>query len=139
MRGQGDENLSAKGAYVLKAADGARGVTLIATGSEVGLAVEASATLAKEGIKAAVVSMPSFELFRAQPQRYQDEVLGSAPRIAIEAGVQQSWHEWLRKGDVFIGMHSFGASAPATKLFEDFGITASHAVDATRRAISKTS
>jgi transketolase len=83
--------------------------------------------------------MPSFELFRAQPQSYQDEVLGEAPRIAIEAGVPQSWYEWLRKSDQFIGMHSFGASAPAGKLYEHFGITAAHAVEAARKAIAKTS
>jgi transketolase len=139
LRGKGDENLSAKGAYVLKATEGARDVTFLATGSEVGLAVEAAATLAKDGIKAAVVSMPSFELFRAQPEGYQNEVLGDAPRIAIEAGVAQSWYEWLRKSDVFIGMNGFGASAPASKLFEHFGITAAHAVTAARKAIGKNS
>ncbi|MBS0250761.1 MAG: transketolase [Proteobacteria bacterium] len=139
LRGKGDENLCAKGAYVLKSTEGARDVTLLATGSEVGLAIEAAATLAKDGIKAAVVSMPSFELFRAQPESYQNEVLGDAPRIAIEAGVAQSWYEWLRKSDVFIGMHGFGASAPASKLYEHFGITAAHAVAAARKAIGKTS
>ena len=86
--------------------------------------------LAKEGIAAAVVSMPSFELFRAQPEDYQHEVLGDAPRIAIEAGVAQCWHEWLRKSDTFVGMSGFGASAPAPKLFEHFGITATHVADA---------
>ncbi|HML28705.1 MAG TPA: transketolase [Hyphomicrobium sp.] len=139
LRTNGEENLCAKGAYVLKPTDGARDVTLIATGSEVGLAVDAAATLAKDGIKAAVVSMPSFELFRKQSQNYQSEVLGEVPRIAIEAGVPQSWYEWLRKSDVFIGMHGFGASAPAAKLYEHFGITVSHAVDAARKAIGKTS
>jgi transketolase len=139
LRGNGDENLSAKGAYVLKPTDGARDVTLLATGSEVGLAYEAAATLAKDGIKAAVVSMPSFELFRSQPESYQSEVLGEAPRIAIEAGVPQSWYEWLRKSDTFIGMHGFGASAPAPQLYEQFGITAAHAVEAARNAIAKTS
>jgi len=139
LRGKGDENLSAKGGYVLKAADGARDVTLISTGSEVGLAVEAAATLAKDGVKAAVVSMPSFELFRKQSESYQNEVLGEAPRIAIEAGIPQSWYEWLRKSDVFVGMHGFGSSAPAPKLYEHFGITASHAVEAARKAIAKKS
>ncbi|MFA5958785.1 transketolase [Hyphomicrobium sp.] len=139
LRGKGDENLSAKGAYILKPVEGVRDVTLIATGSEVGLAFEAAATLEKDGIKAAVVSMPSFELFRAQPESYQNEVLGSAPRIAIEAAIAQSWYEWLRKSDVFIGMHGFGASAPAGKLYEHFGITAAHAVDAARKAIAKKS
>ncbi|MET0408464.1 MAG: transketolase [Hyphomicrobium sp.] len=140
LRGKGDENLSAKGGYVLTSPEGgARDVTFIATGSEVGLAAEAAATLAKDGIKAAVVSMPSFELFRTQPEAYQNEVLGDAPRIAIEAGVAQSWHEWLRKCDAFIGMRGFGASGPAPKLYERFGITAAHAVEAARLAITKSS
>jgi transketolase len=139
LRSKGDENLSAKGGYVLQPTEGARDVTLISTGTEVGLAVEAAATLAKDGIKAAVVSMPSFELFRKQSESYQNEVLGEVPRIAIEAGVPQSWYEWLRKSDVFIGMHSFGASAPAPKLYEHFGITSAHAVEAARKAIAKTS
>jgi transketolase len=124
-------NLSAKGGYVVSG-EGDRDVTLIATGSEVGLAAEAAAALAKDGIKAAVVSLPSFELFRAQSQEYRDSVLGSAPRVAVEAGVAQGWHEWLRHKDTFIGLSDFGASAPAPKLFEHFGITAAKVADAAR-------
>lgn len=130
----GDENLAAKGAYIVSGGD-KRDVTLIATGSEVAVAVEAAAELGKEGIAAAVVSMPSFELFRQQPEAYRNDVLGSAPRVAIEAAVQQGWHEWLRHSDKFIGMHSFGASAPAKKLFEHFGITAAKAAQAARDLI----
>jgi transketolase len=137
LRGAGGENLSARGAYVLTPSDGPRDVTFLATGSEVGMGVEAAATLAKEGIKAAVVSMPSFERFRRQPEDYQSEVLGRAPRIAIEAGIAQCWYEWLRKSDGFVGMHGFGASGPAAKLYEHFGITAAHAVEAARKAIGK--
>jgi transketolase len=136
LRNDGSENLSAKGAYVLKAPDGKRDVTLLSTGSEVGLAVEAAAALASDGIAAAVVSMPSFELFRAQSESYQAEVLGTAPRVGVEAGVVQSWYEWLRKSDKFVGMSGFGASAPAAKLFTEFGITASHVADAARQAIA---
>ncbi len=121
----GAENLSAKGAYVVSE-PASRDVTLLATGSEVALAVEAAAMLAKDGVKAAVVSMPSFELFRAQPSAYREAVLGRAPRVAIEAAVAQSWHEWLGPSDAFVGMSSFGASAPAAKLFEHFGITSKH-------------
>jgi transketolase len=129
-------NLTATGGYV--ASGGAkRDVTLIATGSEVGLAADAAAALAKEGIAAAVVSLPSFELFRRQDAAYRDEVLGSAPRIAIEAAVAQGWHEWLRPGDRFIGLSDFGASAPAAKLFEHFGLTAAKVADAAR-AVAKT-
>jgi transketolase len=136
LRGNGSENRSAKGAYVIKASEGKRDVTLLATGSEVGVAVDAAAELAKSGISAAVVSMPSFELFRAQPESYQNDVLGEAPRVAIEAGVAQSWHEWLRKSDKFIGMPGFGASAPAGKLFEHFGITAAHVADVARQLVA---
>jgi transketolase len=136
LRSSGSENLSAKGGYLLKASDGARAVTLIATGSEVGVAVDAAAALAKDGISAAVVSMPSFELFRTQPDSYQDEVLGDAPRVAIEAGVAQSWYEWLRKSDKFVGMPGFGSSAPAPKLYEHFGITPEHVADVARKAIA---
>ncbi len=129
LRSDGPENQSAKGAYVVKASEGARDVTLIATGSEVGVAIEAAAALAKNGVSAAVVSMPSFELFRAQPESYRNSVLGEAPRVAIEAGVAQSWYEWLRPSDKFVGMPGFGASAPAAKLFQHFGITAAHVAD----------
>ncbi|AGK57673.1 transketolase [Hyphomicrobium denitrificans 1NES1] len=136
LRSDGSENRSAKGAYLIKSPEGKRDVTLLATGSEVGVAVEAAAELAKSGISAAVVSMPSFELFRAQPESYQNDILGEAPRIAIEAGVAQSWYEWLRKSDKFVGMSGFGASAPAGKLFEHFGITAVHVADIARQAVA---
>jgi len=130
-----EENLSAKGAYVIEDANGERDVTLLATGSEVGLATSAASMLAGEGIKAAIVSMPSFELFREQSPSYQKQVLGSAPRVAVEAAVQQSWHEWLRPGDRFVGMNSYGASAPAPKLFEHFGITAAAIADAAQDSV----
>jgi transketolase len=136
LRTKSDDNLCAKGGYVLKTPSGKRDVTLLATGTEVGLAVEAADALAKQGIAAAVVSMPSFEHFRAQSKDYQLEVLGDAPRVAVEAGVAQCWYEWLRKSDAFVGMSGFGASAPAAKLFEHFGITAAHVADAARQAIA---
>ncbi len=137
LRSDGPENQSAKGAYVIKASEGARDVTLIATGSEVGVAIEAAAALAKNGVSAAVVSMPSFELFRAQPESYRNSVLGEAPRVAIEAGVAQSWYEWLRPSDKFVGMPGFGASAPAAKLFQHFGITAAHVADVAQALAKK--
>ncbi len=124
------ENLSAQGGYVIRNASGKRDVTLLATGTEVGLAVEAAEALAKGGVNAAVVSIPSFELFRRQPASYREDVLGPVPRIAIEAAVSQGWHEWLRPGDRFIGMSDFGASAPALKLYEHFGITVEKIKDA---------
>lgn len=128
-----DENLTAKGGYVIVEPDGDRDVTLIATGSEAGLAVEAANLLAKEGTKAAVVSMPSFELFREQSEDYQHAVLGTAARVGIEAAVSQGWHEWLRHKDGFVGMSGFGASAPAGKLFEHFGITPAHVAEVARQ------
>jgi transketolase len=127
------ENLCAKGGYVLREANGKRDVTLIATGSEVGLAAAAAETLAKDGVAAAVVSLPSFELFRQQPAAYREKVLGSAPRVGIEAAVAQGWCEWLRPADTFIGMSGFGASAPAPKLFEHFGLTAEKVAAAARK------
>ena len=118
-----DENLTAKGGYVLREAAGKRDVTLLATGSEVGMAVAAAGLLAKEGIKAAVVSMPCIELFRKQSGTYQAATLGTAPRVAVEAGIAQPWHEWLGAKGRFVGLSDFGASAPAPKLFAHFGLT----------------
>jgi transketolase len=131
------ENLSAKGAYVLREPDGARDVTLIATGSELGIAIDAADALAKDGVRAAVVSMPSMELFRAQPASYRAQVLGSAPRVAIEAGIVQCWHEWIGQGGGFVGLSDFGASAPAPKLFEHFGLTAGKTVETVRGLLKK--
>jgi transketolase len=119
-----DENLCAKGAYVLAETAGRdRDVAILATGSEVGVAMEARALLAKEGIEAAVVSMPCWELFAAQPAAYREAVLGSAPRVAVEAAVRFGWERWLDENGAFVGMDGFGASAPAGKLYEHFGIT----------------
>ena len=139
VRTAGDSkvNLSARGAYVVGLAPAKRDVTLIATGSEVGLALEAADALAKAGVHAAVVSMPSFELLRKQDAAYRDSVLGQAPRIAIEAGVKACWHEWLRPADRFIGMTGFGASAPAVQLYEHFGITVA-AIVAAAKELAKT-
>jgi transketolase len=125
-------NLSAMGAYVLADAAGKRQVTLIATGSEVSLALEAQATLKAQGIAAAVVSAPCLELFEEQDEAYRTQVLGAAPRIAIEAGIQQCWDKYIGdssgRGGGFIGMTGFGASAPAEALYKHFGITAEHVV-----------
>nr|WP_312530503.1 transketolase [Paracoccus sp. (in: a-proteobacteria)] len=121
------ENLTRQGAYVLRPTDGARDVTLIATGSEVEIAIAAADLLAAEGIRAAVVSAPSFELFAKQDKAVRAAVLGEAPRIGIEAQIRQSWDGLiLRPEDGFIGMTGFGASAPAPALYEHFGITAAH-------------
>ncbi len=128
LRTDVSENKSAKGAYVLREAEGERQVTLIATGSELSLAVEAADELKKQNINAAVVSMPVWELFEAQSPEYRREVLGSAPRIAIEAGARLGWDRWIGENGAFIGMSSFGASAPISALYEHFGITVDNVV-----------
>lgn len=129
------ENMVAKGAYVLRETDGARDVTLIATGSEVEIALKAADLLAEGGIKAAVVSAPCFELFAAQEAGYKAAVLGTAPRVGVEAAVEQSWAPLLGDNSAFIGMNSFGASAPAGELYKHFGITAEAVADAAKNLI----
>ncbi|AUH34008.1 transketolase [Paracoccus tegillarcae] len=129
------ENLSAKGAYILREASAAPRVVLMATGSEVEIAVAARETLEAEGTPTRVVSVPSMELFREQTADYRAEVLpGGTTRIAIEAAVRQPW-DWLLMGERgreeasdFVGMTGFGASAPAPALYKEFGITAEEAV-----------
>jgi len=118
-----EENLSAKGAYVLIEPDGGRDVTLLATGSEVSLAVDAAKLLQEEDIKAAIVSMPCWELFDAQDEAYRETVLGAAPRVGIEAAIEFGWQKWLGQDGTFVGMRGFGASAPAQELYKHFGIT----------------
>ena len=130
-----DTNLTAKGAYVLRDTDGTRDVTLIATGSEVEIAMNAADKLAEAGIKAAVVSAPCFEAFAAQSQDYRDAVLGSAPRVGVEAAVQMGWEALLGSNSAFVGMKSFGASAPANELYEHFGITADAVAEAAKKLI----
>jgi transketolase len=131
-----DENLCAKGAYVLAETPGRkRDITLLATGSEVGIAMEARALLAGHGIEAAVVSMPCWELFAAQPAAYREAVLGSAPRVAVEAAVGFGWERWLGERGAFVGMGGFGASAPAAPLYEHFGMTPAAVAAAARKLV----
>jgi transketolase len=119
-----DENLCARGAYVLSEPQGPRDVTLLATGSEVHIALKAAKLLSAEhSVQAAVVSMPCWELFETQPAGYRSEVLGTAPRVAIEAASRFGWDRWFGDHGVFVGMAGFGASAPAPALYDHFGIT----------------
>ena len=131
-----EENLVAKGAYVLREADGGRDVTLLASGSEVSLALEAADKLAKKGIKAAVVSMPCFELFEQQDDAYKAQVLGDAPRVAVEAAMGFGWDRYIGESGRFIGMAGFGASAPAGQLYEQFGITADAVAQAAEELVA---
>jgi transketolase len=125
-----------KGAYVLIARENPD-VVLIATGSEVNLAIQASETLENDGLKAQVVSMPSMELFEAQDQSYKDTVIPPSvrPRVAVEAGIRQGWDRYLGDKGIFIGLSSFGASAPAKTCFEKFGITADAVINAAKDAV----
>ncbi|TWA89385.1 transketolase [Azospirillum brasilense] len=130
------ENRSARGGYVILEAEGERKVTLLATGSEVSLAAEARKALQAEGIGAAVVSIPSFELFEAQDDAYKASVLGSGVRVAVEAAIRQGWDRWLgypgATATAFIGMRGFGESAPYQELYKHFGITAEAVVAAAK-------
>ncbi|WP_022800780.1 transketolase [Deinococcus ficus] len=117
-----------KGAYVVKDAENAQ-VILIASGSEVALAMDAADALSGEGIGARVVSMPCMEVFREQDASYRDSVLTpGVKRVAIEAGSPQPWYEWTGSGSAVIGMSTFGASAPAKVLFEKFGFSVENVV-----------
>ncbi|KIZ38711.1 MULTISPECIES: transketolase [Rhodopseudomonas] len=133
-----NDNPVARGAYVV-VDPGARDVTLIATGSEVAIALDASTKLGAAGIKAAVVSAPCFELFAEQPEAYRAAVLGQAPRIGVEAAIASDWYRWIGDGGAFVGMTGFGASAPASVLYQKFGITAEAVMEAARGAIARAS
>jgi transketolase len=135
--GDDDTNRVAFGAYVVREAKRRRDVTLIATGSEVSVALEAARLLAEDRVEAAVVSAPCFDLFRSQPQDYRMIVLGSAPRVGIEAAVEGDWARWLGDDGEFVGMTGFGASAPADVLYREFGITPQAVLQAARRAIER--
>ncbi|MBS0531401.1 MAG: transketolase [Proteobacteria bacterium] len=119
-----DGNLVARGAYVVIEPEGGRDVTLIATGSEVAIALEAAKLLERDNIRAAVVSAPCFDLLRRQSREYRSKVLADAPRVGVEAAVEGEWARWLGDGGEFVGMAGFGASAPAERLYREFGITA---------------
>jgi transketolase len=124
------ENLSAKGAYRIAGDDRADAV-IFASGSEVSIAVEALPLLKQKGVSAKVVSVPSLELLDRQTDEYRQELIGTPKaRVAVEAGVGLSWQKLLGDKGHFVGMHSFGASAPADQLYEYFGITPNGVVEA---------
>ncbi len=135
----GPAELLHRGAYVLKDVDTTPDALILASGSEVKLALEAAETLAKDGIAARVISMPSWELFDAQPQDYKNKVLPGnvTARVAIEAGVTQGWHKYVGMNGTVIGLDHFGASAPINELFTNFGITAEAVVQAVQNLINR--
>ena len=135
----GAAELALRGGYVLADADGgAPEVILMATGSEVSLALEAREQLASEGVRARVVSMPCFELFDAQDDAYRESVLPRAvrARVAVEAGVRQGWEGYVGFDGGYVTLDRFGASAPAEELYEKLGITAAHVVSEAKRVIA---
>ena len=131
-----DENLSSKGGYVLAEAETKRDVTLIATGSEVAIAMEARDQLKAEGVSAAVISMPCLDKFEEQSQDYRDQVTQpDTPVVVVEAAIEQSWGKYLGRNGKFVGMSTFGASAPANELYEHFGITTQNVVKAAKQIV----
>ena len=135
LRSDAAENLSARGGYVLAEAAG-RQATLIASGSEVAIAMAARTILEAEGIRAAIVSLPCWELFGLADAAYREAVLGPrALRVGIEAAGGFGWERWLGPEGVFVGMQGFGASAPADVLYRHFGITAERVAAAVRERI----
>jgi transketolase len=136
LRENGAENLTRRGAYIIRQFGKDRNVTLLATGTEVSLAIDAAQLLYAEGYSVAVVSMPCWELFDAQDDAYRAATLGDAPRIAIEAASAFGWTRYVdREADV-IGMPGFGASAPAERLYEEFGITTNAIVSLAKAKIA---
>ena len=130
-------NLVGYGAYVVVEPEQGRDVTLIATGSEVAIALKAAQLLEQHNVRAAVVSAPCFDLFRQQSREYRAAVLGRVPRIGVEAAVEGDWARWLGDSGEFVGMTGFGASAPAEVLYREFGITAEAVAESARRCLGR--
>ncbi len=128
---------TANGAYILSDCVGEPQALLIGTGSEIGLCLEAQKTLADEGITTRVISMPCWELFDEQDEGYQETVLPAevTARVGVEAGLRFGWDKYIGSQGGFVGMDSFGASAPAGTLYQQFGITAENVVLAAKKAI----
>ena len=134
-----EENLCLRGGYLIGDVEGERQVTLIASGSEVSIAIEAKNLLQQEGIEAAVVSMPCLDLFLEEDADYRKEVLGEGcAKVVVEAAIRQGWDALLGPQDSFIGMKGFGASAPASDLYQHFGITPVRIVEEAQKVISLT-
>ena len=133
--GDMSQNMTARGAYIAAGDADKRQVTLLASGSEVGIALAAREQLAADGVAATVVSVPCLDLFWQQDEDWRNMVLGSGPRIAVEAAIRQPWDRLLGDKDGFVGMDDFGASAPAGDLYPHFGITAEAVVEAAKARI----
>jgi len=135
VRNEAGENRSARGAYRVREAENAR-VTLIATGSEVHIALQAADLLAEKGVAAEVVSMPSWELFDAQPADYRRDVLKPGTlKVAVEAASPFGWEKYVGADGLVLGIDRFGASAPAEDLYDFFGLTANKIAEAVTAAL----
>ena len=130
-----------RGAYVLldAPAGGRLDAIVIATGSEIDVALGAARQLHSDRVRVRVVSMPSWELFAAQPASYRDEVLPPAvrTRVAVEAAGPMGWSRWTTDQGVMIGMEGFGASAPGDRLYQEFKLTPAHVVETVKRLLNK--
>ena len=135
LRSDAGENRCSRGGYVLAEAEGPRQATLIASGSEVALAMAAREALACEAVKVAVVSLPCWELFSSQDDAYRIGVLGGVPRFGIEAAVGFGWERWLGTDGQFIGLAGYGLSGMSEDVFRHFGITAEAVVAAVKRKV----
>lgn len=130
LRDDASKNMCERGAYIIRPGKGADDIVLLATGSEVHLAVEAADRLEAEGVSARVVSIPCMDIFLEQDEKYIRSVIGKdLPKIAVEAGIRQGWDGLIGRDGGFVGMSSFGASAPGGELFKHFGITTDAIVD----------
>tara|TARA_A100000164_G_scaffold343314_1_gene341476 strand:- start:44 stop:601 length:558 start_codon:yes stop_codon:yes gene_type:complete len=136
-RDSSEINLSSKGAYIIYGESNVRDLTILSSGSEVSIAVEAAKDLREHNIQAVVVSMPCWELFEKQSKNYKDTILGDKPRIAIEASISFGWNKWLSESDIFIGMETFGASGKANDLYNHFKISKDEIIKKTKYLLNK--
>ena len=137
IRDDASKNMCDRGAYIIRAGKGADDIVLLASGSEVHLAIEAADRLEEQGVSARVVSVPCLDLFLEQDEKYIRSVTGKdLPKIAIEAGIRQGWDGLIGREGGFIGMDSFGASAPGAKLFTHFGITSDAIIDLAKSIVA---
>ena len=137
VRDSASKNMCDRGAYIIRAGKGADDIVLLASGSEVHLAIEAADRLEEQGVSARVVSVPCLDLFLEQDEKYIRSVTGKdLPKIAVEAGIRQGWDCLIGRDGGFIGMNSFGASAPGAKLFTHFGITSAAIFDLAKSMVS---
>ncbi|MBQ4471715.1 MAG: transketolase [Alphaproteobacteria bacterium] len=137
IRRESNTNLVQQGAYVARAPLKKRQLTLVASGSEASLAIQAFGELAEKGIDVAVVSVPCLDLFMQQPEKEREKILGTAPRLFIEAGSSLSWGLLKREQDVILGLDTFGQSAPAKDNFATFGFTKENVLKIARKMMKK--